>query len=194
MDAKTWAEFVKNCAEALAIIVGGGGYFLYRSLRGAFTSNLSLSLSCARTKIPDTTEDWVAVKAKLSKGDRYSIELHDAQIRVSGPGVTTVCERFVGIDRRSYDTEPIKDDKGNAIGKTRKAIAFDRIAKSVPLLVLTPGEQTQFAHYVKVPSNSICTLEVVVVAKRWYHRWLRWEPNADKLGQWRASAVSMPKS
>jgi len=194
MDANTWAEFVKNCAETLGIIVGGGGYFLYRSLRGAFTNNLSLSLECVRTEIPDTTEDWIAVTIKLSKGERYSIELHDAKIRVSGPGVTMVSERFVGIDRRSYDTESIKDDNGNDIGKTRKAIAFDHISKSVPLLVLTPGEQTQFARYVKVPASCICTLEVVVVAKRWYHRWLRWEPNADKLGQWRASAVSLPGS
>ena len=86
MDAKTWAEFVKNVAESLGVIVGGGGYFLYRTVRGSLTSNLSLSVNCARKTIPETGFDLLAVTDELSKGDRYSVELHDAKVRVSWPG------------------------------------------------------------------------------------------------------------
>src|SRR5579863_6427156 len=103
MDAKTWAEFVKNVAESLGVIVGGG-YFLYRTVRGSLTSDLSLTVNCARKTIPETGFDLLAVTAELSKGDRYSAELHDAKVRVSWPG-REVTKPLVGAYRRTYRPE-----------------------------------------------------------------------------------------
>lgn len=193
MDAKGWSEFAKNVIESLAVILGGGGYFLYRSLRGSLTNNLSLTLNCSRKTIPETGLDFLAVTAELSKGERYSVELHDAQVRFSWPGGGPVTKALLGVDRKSFDHEDIKDQKGNLIVR-RRVIAFDRRAEKAPILVLTPGEKASFSQYVdKIPSSSVCTVEVRVLGERFYRRRrvFGWT-HESKYSQWSASAISLP--
>lgn len=204
MDAKTWAEFVKNIVESLGVIVGGGGYFLYRTVRGSFTSNLSLSINCSRKTIPETGFDFLAVTAELAKGDRYSVELHDAKVRVSWPGSEPpkpVTKPLVGVHRRSLRREQIKMDGGKERLTQPASIIFHKASRDAPVLVLTPGEKMSFSQcFDGIPSATACTVEVVVLGKRWYNRryrllrWLAdWSPESKLHPQWSASTISLPE-
>ena len=69
MDATT----LRSVVETLAILIGGGGYFVYRASRGAFTHNLSLSLKCCRQVNPIADRDYMALTVNISKGERYTV-------------------------------------------------------------------------------------------------------------------------
>jgi len=68
MDAKIYSEIAKNWGEVLAIAIGGGGYFLYRASRGAFTHNLSLSVKCRRKPSRNADRDYLASDGQHIKG------------------------------------------------------------------------------------------------------------------------------
>jgi hypothetical protein len=213
MDAKVCSEIAKNWTEVLAIAIGGGGYFLYRASRGAFTHNLSLSLKCRRKPNPNADRDYLALTVNISKGERYTVELHDAAVRVSWPNgeqISTRVSPLSEVDRKHTKPEKLsaKDWKGNVIPGhflERRLIVFGEMAWVDPFLRLAPGDQTQFSCCFDVPHAAVCTLEVVVVGKRAWPSWLTgrgskraWPSwltrGSKKVGQWRASAVSAPLS
>jgi hypothetical protein len=168
------AETLKNLAEALAL-AAGGVFFIYRFVLGYFFVNLSLSLDSDRWRISRTGLDQVCVKCKLSKGDRGSLVLHDARVRVSwksGFKIVPLSE----VDRRSYRTERLGKEE-------RKVVNFDRGSEKSPLLSLTPGEATEFACCVEVPQDVVCLIELVVLGKTKASPWV---------SQWRASTVLEP--
>ena len=213
MDAKIYSEIAKNWGEVLAIAIGGGGYFLYRASRGAFTHNLSLSVKCRRKPSRNADRDYLAVTVNISKGERYTVELHDAAVKVSwqnGEQILTRVSPLSEVDRKHTKPEKLsaRDWKGNVIpGRflERRLIVFEETAWVDPFLRLAPGDQTQFSCCFEVPSTAVCTVEVAVVGKRAWPSWLTgrgikrtWPTQlthgSNKVGQWRASAVSMPLS
>lgn len=192
-------EDFKNLTEGIAIIVGGV-YFLYRSGRGSFTHNLSLSLDCSRKANPTADRDYLAVTVKISKGERYTVELHDAKVRVND-----VILPLNEVYRKHTKPEKLeaKDRKGKVMQGEfieRRVIDFAQNAWLAPFLRLAPGDQTQLSCWLDVPHAAICTLEVVVVGKRVWPSWIQrtrpfswWYARGPgrKVGQWRASAISL---
>lgn len=194
-NVKEWAEIAKNFAEALGIIVGGG-YFLYRSSRGAFTHNLSLCVECTRTNIPRTDSDCLTITAKLSKGERFTVELHDAQVRVRWPkgdqtlwptlrpdeiesNTVSQTRHLSELERKHTKKEKIQAKgwkgqifPGRFLERRRIDLTHPEPAWVDPFLRLTPGEQTQFSCWLAVPHTAVCTVELIVLGKRAWPAWL----------------------
>jgi hypothetical protein len=171
----------KAIAETAALVCAGL-FFGYKFLSGYLLMNLSLSVTTCRHMRNETT-DILVVALKLTKGDRGSTDLHDAKVRVSCTGGETISE-VVGADRRTFQTQKL----GNS---DRRVIDFSSRSAKVPLIRLTPGEETTFSAHFEVPRELICTVEAAVLGSR--PRWpaIRWLFD-ERIGQWRASVVSPP--
>jgi hypothetical protein len=179
-ETKTIVEVVNLLVQTVALL-GAAGYFGYRFITGYFIVNLSLSLSASRRKSPNPGEDFLSVAVTLTKGDRGSLNLHDAKLRVTWEGGEVIHD-LPGIDRRNY--------LGERLGSfERKTINFAERAAYSPFLRLTPGEEAVFSAYVKVPSASVCYAEVIILGER------RWgKRRGRRVGQWRSSILSFPES
>jgi hypothetical protein len=162
---KVWAE---------TIAYGSGGVFLiYKMLSGYFITDVALRPSCRR-KCTTTGFDYLSVTAILKKGERGTIVLHDAQVRITDAATGSVLDQqaMMGIDRLSFTTD--------RAGRSR--INFGSQSKT-SCLNLPPGDETQFTALCKVPSEVTCILEIVVLGRTMFGR---------HNGQWRASDVSFP--
>lgn len=170
--ARPIGEALKVWAETVAYI-SGGAFLLYKVLSGYFITDLSVKIACERFSHQQGRED-LAVTAVLKKGEKGTIRIHDARIRVSDQTGTLLHERqMIGIDRLSFTT----DNLG------RMSIAFDRISRKTPWLSLPPGDETQFAGLCDIPAALPCLVEVVILGRKLW---------GGKTAQWRASAVSFP--
>jgi hypothetical protein len=168
------AEDAKAIAETIALI-SAAGFFVYKIIEGYFYVDLSLSVSSTRSHSTDGA-DLLVITAKLKKGSRGSIRLHDMQARLTY-GEQVQCRTFVGFHRQSYTTAPV--------GCTdRKVVNWDKLSESRPLLRLPPNEETEFSCYAEVPKRAVCIVEVAVLGGR--------ENPWSGLGQWKASHVSTP--
>jgi hypothetical protein len=162
---KVWAEFVAYSSA--------GAFLIYKVLSGYFITDLSVKISCERfTQKPGT--DYVAVTAILKKGDKGTIRIHDAKVRITNSDGKVVDEQqMTGVDRLSFTTD--RDD--------RKRINFDRLAEK-KWLSLPPGDETQFAGLCSAPQAFPGLVEVVILGRKLW---------GGKVAQWRASAVSFPR-
>lgn len=168
-------ENVKAIAETAALC-SAAIYFIYKAVYGYLYVEMSLSLAVERAHKDDYT-DWVIVMAKIKKGCRGSVRIHDAQARITY-GSATQCVQFVGFHRLSYTTE--------LMGKTkRKKINWTQMSRSAPLLRLPPNEETEFSCYAEVPHDAICTIEAAILGQ---------ERSWFGIGQWRASHISEPRT
>jgi hypothetical protein len=174
VDAPSLLDHSKDIAETIALACGAI-FFGYKAITGYFRVNLSLSLQCSRER-HSSTEDWLVVTATLEKGPNGSLTLHDAQAKVTFAG-TAQFVTFAAIERSSYQ------DSDVPLG--RKVICWPRVSASSPQLKLIPGEKTQLASYLKVPSAEVCLIEVAVLGQ---------QTNKNPFGQWKASCVSLPKA
>ncbi len=114
----------------------------------------------------------------LTKGDRSSVNVHDARARLSWQHEEHHEEKeLLGFRRQSYRT--VKVGKS-----TRVQLDWDRLSAN-PLLNIIPGEQTQIACYFQIPAAEVGTVEVAVLGKR------PWSPF---VGLWKASAISLPSN
>ena len=126
MDAKIYSEIAKNWGEVLAIAIGGGGYFLYRASRGAFTHNLSLSVKCRRKPSRNADRDYLAVTVNISKGERYTVELHDAAVKVSWQNGEQILTR---VSPLSEETGNIPNLRSSQLGIGRETSFQDVSSK-----------------------------------------------------------------
>ena len=167
-------EDTKNLAEVFAF--GSAAiFFLYKAITGYLITNLSISLSSSRHTAIDENTDWLTIVAKLTKGDRGSLDLHDAKVRVRWQE-GEITERLIGYTRQGYKNEPVG-------GITRTIVDFDSVHQLKPFLRLSPGEETSFSCYVEIPSDQVCTIELTVIGKMRRDR---------QSGQWKASTISIP--
>jgi hypothetical protein len=170
--AKDTADIARGLAETFAF-VSAGLFFLYKAISGYLVSNLTLSLSCERKFSGDNNLDYLLVTTLVKKGDRGAVILHDAEARVS-PSSTANSEvkKLSGIIRLSFR-------RSNGILQIK-----EEQSKKAPLLNLSPGEETVFSTFFKVPSNAPCTIEVTLLGG--------WPWHFKTAYQWRASQVSLP--
>ena len=155
--------------------LAAGGFFLYKIVTGYLMTNLSVEISCRRERSQKNEKDNLVVTANLSKGERGSVNLHDAQVKVSWDG-GSVTKPLIGADRRSLKAEVVGKSKRNVVNWE------ERSAKS-PFLRLTAGESCQFAAHFEVPSAQICEIELAVLGMK---------QAGFRVGQWRASTISLP--
>jgi hypothetical protein len=172
------AEIVWQAVQTLGVLAALF-YFTYRFLTGYFIPNLIIAVECSRVSIKGTHNDHLVVVVKLEKGDRFTLRLHDAQVRVSEPGRDDKPKPLIGYERLKRDRSPNNPKI--------EVVDFKRPEETVPWLNLAPGEKTQFARGFEVSNNAICTVEVVLLCGyiRAFHK---------KFGQWRASAISTPQT
>jgi hypothetical protein len=176
-DVKDVFDILKNLATALAL-VAGGGYFIYKVLSGYEVINVKLAVTTSRTPMPNSDRDYLNVVATFTKGDRGSVLLHDAQVRIKPHTGDPQQLAFVGVERLSIRLAVQGDLQ-------RQEIRWGTRSQDAAFLNLTPGEETHFATYTDVPRNEPCTVEVVFLGQR---------PSSKRIGQWRASCVSMPRT
>jgi hypothetical protein len=166
-DMKTFVEIVA--------IVGAGLYFLYRAATGFFLINLSLRVECTRLPQDDST-DYLVCRIHLKKGERGTLQIHDAQIRIGNSEPVSLDE----MQRLSWVEESIDPSRGHA--KRMKIQWGDRSVEE-PFLNMTPGEEAEFARYSSVPRSEMCLVQVVLLGKLTAY---------PRVAQWRATCVSTP--
>lgn len=162
---KVWAEFVAYSSA--------GVFLIYKVLSGYFITDLSMRISCERFARESGT-DYVAVTATLKKGDKGTIRIHDAKVRITNNDGKVMDEQHMrGVDRLSFTTDRVD----------RKRVNFDRLAEKT-WLSLPPGDETQFAGLCIAPQGVPGLVEVVILGRKLW---------GGKVAQWRASAVSFPR-
>lgn len=166
------SESIKNIAETVAFACAAL-YFLYRATAGYLIANISITASASR-QIAHSGNDYLIVRVTVSKGDRGSVNLHDAQIQVDW-GSKPVRVPLKGIRRLSF--KPRRDAPG-------KEINWDLLSESSPMIRLTPGEETVLSGACTVPTSALCNVEVVVLGQMLL---------THRFGQWQASTVSLPR-
>lgn len=167
-----------------------GVFFAYKFYTGWFHPDLSLSLACERKPCsPATTSsatDTLAVLATVKKGPNMSIRLVDLQCRVAF-GDNALHKRFEGIERRCFKVQ-------NAKGSFAvQEVDWENPPHIGPhYLSLAPGDETQFATLFKVPSDTICTIKVLVFGRKFIPGFSQ-QSNANlNPHQWAASFISLP--
>jgi hypothetical protein len=163
---KVWAEFIAYGS--------GGAFLIFKIGSGYFITDLSLNISCERFSLSDDLDN-LSVTALVKKGEKNTIRIHDARIRITDLAGNFIDERkMIGIERLSFKTD----------SSERISITF-RPSLNKPWLSLPPGDETQFAGLCEVPSARSFTVEVVILGKKLW---------GGKVAQWRASAVSFPNA
>ena len=153
--------------------LAAGGFFLYKLLTGYLMTNLSTSLSSSRQCDMESGTDHLVVTICLSKGERGSLNIHDAQVKVTWRDDEDA-KSLIGIDRRSFETEAIVP---------RKVANWEERSAKQPFLRLTAGESCQFAAYFEVPCGQVCEIEFALLGMK---------QSGFRVGQWRASSVALP--
>jgi hypothetical protein len=167
LSTKDLSEVVKNYAQAL-VWVAGGGFFGYKALSGYQIVNLSVGLEATRVSERVRDGDLLKVAVTLSKGDRGTIQLHDIKGRVRGDDGVVLKDLCFDVVRLDHD---------------RQSELWESVNPRNPFLNLAPSESTILSGCVSVPSGMPCLVEVVVFGKR---------RSGIQMGQWRASCVSLP--
>jgi len=135
-------ENAKNLAETIAFALAGA-FFLYKFISGYLIVNLSIEIDCDRHPTKNSDKDLLAITVLLSKGERGSLDFHDASVQVSYEDGTEEIPLH-GIKRSSYIAR-------NDVTSRFKKIKWGRKSKKSPFLRLTPGEKTQLAAKCIVP-------------------------------------------
>jgi hypothetical protein len=189
----TW-EHGKALAEIVALVCTGG-FFFCKFCLGYFFANLSLGISIERKHSNQPGRDYLSVTAKLEKGDRGSIQIHDAQARVLHLPGSFAQEldpvALQGFERLSNKPETEGDFE-------RRTINGSKRRETSPFLRLTPGENAEFSCLFEVPRNEACIVEVAILGNEqwWVSQIKKWRSLGRKsgMGQWRSSSVSLPIS
>jgi hypothetical protein len=166
----------RKLAEILALLAAAV-FFMYKAVTGYLITNMSIELQCFRQPIPHKAEDYLHVIMTLTKGDKGTVRIHDAQARMHIEGEEHRTVSFSGASRLSFITKTVE-------GFKRHVINWDTRSEKNPFLNLSPGEKAQFSCFAEVPRHSLCTVEVAVLGNH-VASW--------KMGQWRASFVSLPE-
>jgi hypothetical protein len=166
-----WESIAKTLGFFAAAV-----FFIYKAISGYLITNMSVKLDFNRQRSAKNETDYLVVAASVSKGDRGSVNIHDAQARLRYDSSESSLAPLLGLERLSYKTVRLKDEE-------QQQIDWDKRSESSPFLRLSPGEEAEFACCWEVPSKAACKVEVVFIGKR-----LR----GKRLGQWRSSGVSLP--
>jgi hypothetical protein len=175
-----WLQITKVVVEVLAYVLAFL-FFLFKVYVGYLFDNLSLSLSCRRRSASQQNEqagkDQIVVVVTIKKGDNGMLKLFLLESRV--------VELKSGLEHKeSFDIKRVGYKRDEVLKSRPKIMQWGTERKGYPYLQFPPGDETQFAHLFEVAPGEPCKIDVVVMGRS---RWPR-----IKLGQWRASEISLP--
>ncbi len=159
---------IKDIAQVLAW-VAAALYFGYQAISGYFLVNVSLSVDTERRKSHNEDKDFLKVTVSVEKGDRGTLHLYDAKLRI----------RQNGEWHKPIDIEVVRFGHIQENGLT---INFGKTVKDRSLNI-TPGEKAIFAEWTEVDSDSPCLVEAHIMGTR---------ISSFYVAQWKTSAVSLP--
>jgi hypothetical protein len=169
---------LKEDIQKIAVILVGL-FFVYRFATGWMSANVDISIEPMRVHQNDEEEDYdyLGVIVKLARGEYGTLQLGDAQLRItyldSSP---EPAQNLVGTKRLAH-----RDSK----------LVWGEESPNDPLN-LHAKEKSEFAAAFRVPRKKVCTIEVILLTHRvgdgfeWFAR--------DHWGQRRSSSVSLPLS
>lgn len=172
-----------HLAKVLALL-GALLFFSYKAFAGYHVTNMCLRLALTRQPSVDAEQDDVAISVMLTKGDRGSVAIHDAQALLVGPNNLNLGPfQLHSIDRWTFRT--------TTVGTVQvKKIICGHAAKQIPYLNLTPGDEMTLSSYCQVPSTDPWRVEVVVIGRRHGPRFRFLSEQG--VAQWRGSSVTLP--
>jgi hypothetical protein len=166
-----WESIAKTLGFFAAAV-----FVIYKAISGYLITNMSVKLDFNRQRSVKTDMDYLVVNASLSKGDRGSVNIHDAKVKVRYDGSEPPAVPLIGVERLSYKTVRLNNEE-------QKQIDWDKRSENSPFIRLSPGEEAEFACYLEVPIKAACEIEVVFIGQRL---------GSTRIGQWRSSGVSLP--
>ena len=181
LSAAPLSEVVKNYAQAF-VWLAGGVFFGYKGFSGYQIVNLSVSVDAIRSADKGSNNDILKVAVTLSKGDRGTVQLHNIKGRIRVKGRTRE-EADTVLEELSFDAFRLDHGRRPLRRTGRQLRTWDSVNRRNPLLNLAPGESTIVSDYARVPSETPCLIEVVVLGRR---------RSGIQMGQWRASCVALP--
>jgi len=169
-------------------LIGAGLFFGYKFVTGYFRLDLSVLVTCQRQKSIEDRLDTLVVTTLLEKGSGGTLELHDAQAKITIAGRIEHLD-FSGITRSSY-----VDGSDKLSSKISARINWNENNAKSPRIHMTPGEKTELALFCSVPSEEVCAIEVVIAGRKTIGILKRFFGifNIPKMGQWKACSVSLP--
>ena len=178
---------LRNLAEVVALF-SAATFFGYKLLTGYFLLNLSVVVACHRQRSAEANLDTLVVITTLEKGSEGSLELHDAQAKITVDGRTEYFD-FPGTRRSAY----VDRSDAFATGKSAR-INWNESHPDSPFIKMTPNERTELALYCSVPSGGVCAIEVAIAGRKTFRssNLLSRIFKSPKMGQWKACSVSLP--
>lgn len=171
----SFQERFKVIVEILGVLAVGL-FFIYRFLTGWMSANMDVGIESSRSHA-DAQNDYLAVAVKLERGEYGTLQLGQAQLRVTYPGsnLSPSIIDLVGVERLS-------DSEGR--------LQWQNISKDDPQLNLHAKEKSQFGAALKVPRQAVCLIEATLLTHRRLDG-LEWLARTH-WGQRRSSSVSLP--
>lgn len=163
---------LKNLQALCTIIalIAGAGFFGWKLVAGWLIANLDISIEATR-QAKNKSEDWLAIKLLLKKGNVDAIHLNHVFLRICDTKSKQLGEWITFSDFSKIQTT---DKEYGWIIETTKPRKY----------AIAPGETFQFGKIVTVPFEEALILEAAVFGKRFL--WLNGGP------QWRTSLPSLP--
>jgi len=186
MDLKR-IEIAKNAFE-IAAYLAALAFFLYKTLSGYFIVDMSIKVSTERTRKPEADEtDYLGVKVEVKKGERGGVRLHDAKVRLKSAVGNAILSG--PVDLNTIARANCTDSKPDPPNLPRRAsIDWTTVHSDAPRLNLPPGDETQLCAFFEIDTKEPYIIEVIILAQLISFGVF----NRRRLGQWRASCVSLP--
>jgi hypothetical protein len=166
---------IVNLIQLLAVIAVGM-FFIYRFSTGWMSANMDIAIEPSRVHL-NNQEDYLAVIVKLERGEYGTLELGDAQLRITYLDST---DRPAVLDLAG--TKRLADSAGK--------LDWQAVSPDDPHLNLHAKEKSEFTAVLKVPRKTACLIEVTLLTHRRLDgfEWLA----RTHWGQRRSSSVSLP--
>jgi hypothetical protein len=171
------SPIIVNLIQLIAVIAVGI-FFIYRFSTGWMSANMDIAIEPSRVHLNDQ-DDYLAVIVKLERGEYGTLQLGEAQLRI------TYLDAATGPPPLSLTgTKRLADSAGK--------LDWQKIALDDPHLNLHAKEKSEFAAVLKVPRKTACIIEVTFLTHRRLDgfEWLA----RTHWGQRRSSSVSLPLS
>lgn len=174
-EPKSFQDRLKTAVQIIAAIAVGL-FFVYRFSTGWMSANMDVAIESSRTHVSET-EDYLAITVKLERGEYGTLQLGQAQLKITFLDSTA---EPVLIDL--FSTRRLSDVDGK--------LRWELVSQDAPFLNLHAKEKSQFAAILKVPRNAACVIEAALLTHRRLDG-LEWLPQ-EHWGERRSSSISLP--
>ncbi len=164
-------EAAESVAKILAFLAAAV-FAAVKLASGFYVTNLAIDLTCTRSQ-KDENEDYVSINVTLSKGDRGTLVISDAYLRIT--------EAKVHPDNGEVPPRTL-----GGLGRLDLSALRQGSWRHTPYeraLYLAPGDKLTLASIATFDRRQPCLIEVAVAGKTFLYL---------RAGEWRAATVSAP--